>query len=514
VLGYEYDYKQGREASTSYNYNGTNNVSGRNLGPASQQLRETVHVVKVDLDYDYKGLTLEDQFRGEFYHLSTTSTNEAQNAVGEKLGGSTSYFQGANTFRVENKFSDWFYASAGYLYSKLDADSAFQLDYPVLLETVTLPEISLERESNIGNVNARLGPFGGLTLTAGILADYTSQSGLGSGRQDQVMLMPLTNVFVPFSVNSDYNEADVEETAALRFSKVPFTTVFAEGKLEQDDIGQSDQFASKEDILSKAVFSQHTIFDGRLTDARLGFDSSPWRFISFNGEYHYSDDLSTYDSRKLIQPVATAYPTFITRRDLRTDEVEGRMVLHPSSFFKTTLSYQYQDSDYELSTKRFLIPPNILISPGGGLTAGREREDIFSLSATLTPMSRLFLDASLSYEYSTIATILDGPAVAPYRGNVYTILADGTYVVSKTTDLFLAYYFSNGDYSQNNFAGGLPLGIDYQRHSAQIGLSRQFGKNVSAKIQYRFDYYNEPSSGGVNNYIAHSVFGTLSFQFK
>jgi hypothetical protein len=60
----------------------------------------------------------------------------------------------------------------------------------------------------------------------------------------------------------------------------------------------------------------------------------------------------------------------------------------------------------------------------------------------------------------------------------------------------------------------LPLGMEYQRQGAQFGLSRRIGKNVSAKLQYRFDYYNEPSSGGANNYAAHSVYGTLSFRFR
>ncbi|MDR3459353.1 MAG: hypothetical protein P4N60_18135 [Verrucomicrobiae bacterium] len=45
-------------------------------------------------------------------------------------------------------------------------------------------------------------------------------------------------------------------------------------------------------------------------------------------------------------------------------------------------------------------------------------------------------------------------------------------------------------------------------------MSRRFSKNISAKLQYRFALYNEPSSGGANNYQAHSIFGTLMFQFR
>ncbi len=515
VLGYEYDYKQGREATTEWNYVGTNSVSGRNMAPASEKLHEAVHTVKVDLDYDYKGFTVEDRFRGEFYHLSTASTNVGTGPLAQNVKENTTYFQGQNTFRMEQKFNDWFYASAGYLYSKLDADSAFSLSYPSELVSAAEPDITLERESNVGNVNALFGPFDGLTLSAGILADYTTQTGLGSGVQDQEILSPLTNVFIPFAVDSDYNESDIRETAALHYSKIPFTGLYAEGQLEQDDIGQFDQFSSKQDILNKAVFDQHTIFASRMDDARVGFDTSPWRFASLTAEYHYTDDDSRYDSRKLVQPVATAYPTFITHRDLKSDEIDVRMVLHPSSIFKATLSYQYHDDEYDMTTRRFLAPGPSLISPGGELEAGTERGQIFSINGTLTPFARLFLNASLSYEDSTLTTFANGsPTVVPYHGNVYTILANATWVLSKNTDVFLGYFYSAADYGQNNYAKGLPLGIEYQRQTAQVGLTRRLGKNVSARLQYRLDYYNEPSSGGANNYIAHSIFGTLSFQFR
>ena len=149
------------------------------------------------------------------------------------------------------------------------------------------------------------------------------------------------------------------------------------------------------------------------------------------------------------------------------------------------------------------------------MPAGTERGQIFSINATLTPLRRLYLSASLSYEDSTLTTAADGsPAVVPYRGNVYTVLASATWVMSQNTDAFLGCSYSAADYGQDNFAKGLPLGIEYHRQSAQAGLTRRVGKNVSAMLQYRLDYYNEPSSGGANNYVAHSIFGALRFQFR
>jgi hypothetical protein len=306
----------------------------------------------------------------------------------------------------------------------------------------------------------------------------------------------------------------VQENVSLRYSKIPFTVLFAEAQLEQQNIGQYDQFSASQNILSKGVFIQNTSFSSQSSDLRFGFSTSPWRSVSFSAHYRRHEDDSQYDSDPLVQPSPTGYPTFIRSLDIITDEVEAKLVLHPSTRFKTSLSYQYHATDYNLNTSPFLSFGNV-ITPGGQLTASEDHSHIFSINATLTPMPRLFLSATFSYLTSTMTTAAGGsPAVVPYRGDIYTVLASGTYIFSKTTDLFAGYSFSEANYAQNNFAGGLPLGIQYQQHSVQAGLSRRFGKNISARLQYRFDYYDEPGSGGATHYRANSVFGMLTFRFR
>jgi len=80
--------------------------------------------------------------------------------------------------------------------------------------------------------------------------------------------------------------------------------------------------------------------------------------------------------------------------------------------------------------------------------------------------------------------------------------------------LFVGYIFSKADYGQNNSAGGVPLGIDYQMHGVQAGLSHRISKDISTKLQYRFNYYEEPTSGGANNYRAHTVLAGLTLRFR
>ena len=107
-----------------------------------------------------------------------------------------------------------------------------------------------------------------------------------------------------------------------------------------------------------------------------------------------------------------------------------------------------------------------------------------------TPAARWYLDAMFSYQPTRTTTATDGsPSVAPYAGNIYTVVANGTYVLDQTSDLFAGYAFSKANYSQDNSAAGVPLGIDYQMHAVQVGLVHRFNKDISSKLQYRFNYY-------------------------
>src|SRR5204862_228410 len=95
VLGYEYDYTRGDEATTSWQ---SDRAPGdpRNIAPASKHIDEGTHIIKFDLDAEVKGFTMEDRFRGEFYSRDTRYTNVAARAsVAQNVSDENNYFQGA-----------------------------------------------------------------------------------------------------------------------------------------------------------------------------------------------------------------------------------------------------------------------------------------------------------------------------------------------------------------------------------------------------------------------------------
>ena len=519
VLGYEYDYKQGEESTTDWG-GVAQGGNSRNSAPASKEIHESLHIIKFDLDHEVRGVTIEERFRGEFYNLQTGRTNTVfypavSTMTSENVNEGYHHFQGANTIRLEKKFNDWFFGSAGYLYSQLNADASFSLDTMNIFGPAIgdqhwrMPQIALQQESHVFNINGLLGPFDGLTISTGIQSEWTRQHGFGSGSLD--LGFPGLPLFLnPATLSSDYDKASVDETLALRYTKIPFTVLFAELRLQQQSIGQaaqlSDFFNDNNDFL------QNTAFSSRLSDLRVGFSTSPWQSVAFSAHYRRYEADSQYQNNRNEQPHGVpgfGYPGFIRARDLLTDEAEAKMVLHPCAWCKSSLSYRFVTTSYWTDTDP--IPGDI--SPGGNLLSGQYDAHIISLNTTITSYRRLFLSTTFAYENSITTTANNGvPAIVPYRGNVYTVIANGTYVLSDTTDLFAGYSFSAANYGQDNFADGLPVGIQYQQHGVQIGLARRLGKNISAKLQYRFNYYDEPSSGGANNYRSHAIFGTMTFK--
>jgi hypothetical protein len=286
--------------------------------------------------------------------------------------------------------------------------------------------------------------------------------------------------------------------------------LFAELRLQQETIGQSDS-----DLQATGNYLDSPSFSSQMTDLRVGFSTSPWTTVSLSAHYRRYENDSSYQPDQNIQPVG-GYPGFLRSLDLLTDEVEAKLAWHPRPWLKTTLSYQYLTTKYWADTVPAFttIPPSVL-SPGGSLLAGETDSQVYSVDTMWTPAARWYLDAMFSYQPTRTTTASDGsPSIAPYEGNIYTVIANGTYVLDQTSDLFAGYAFSKANYSQDNSAEGVPLGIDYQMHAVQVGLVHRFNKDISSKLQYRYNYYEEPSSGGADNYRAHTIFASMTFRLR
>jgi hypothetical protein len=530
TLGYEHQFKRGAESTLEWGTVGPFD-NPKAIYPASKNLDETVDIIKFDLSHEIKGVRIEDSFRGEFYRLQTdkesyvffTGVPTVPPDVISSFHESYDHFQGANALRLEKQLKDWWLLSGGYLYSRLDGDAGFSAE-SFLPSDPSLPpalgdignQIVLKRESHILNGNTLFGPWEGLSLNAGVQNEWTRQKGVGD---------LLASGIFPASYISDLDKWTVEEDFGLRYTKIPFTVLFADTRFQQESIGHFEQNAIDDKRNDDHDFLRNTDASSDLKEYRAGFSISPWTKVSWHSSYKHRlkendfDQLLDTDKTDPTRPTralpGNGYPAFILARETESNEVESKLVLRWVSWLKTTLKYQHVSTDYRNATVSSTTFFPQVRQPGGELLAGNYDANVYSLNGTLTPWRRLYLSTALSYSDSRmVAGVNNGKALVPYRGDIYSILSSANYVANEMTDLHASYSFSRARYGQSNETDGLPLGIDYDRHGLVVGVRRQIKKNLTTNLEYGYFRYREPTAGRQNDYTAHAIFATLTMAFR
>ena len=291
--------------------------------------------------------------------------------------------------------------------------------------------------------------------------------------------------------------------------------MFAEARFEQEDIGQFEQELTSGNV--PPAFLRDTDADNNQRDGRLGFSTSPWRWLTFSSEYRNRVSDTDYDHRVDLSYTNNGvlvrnpdYSAFIRHRKIDTAGVETKLVLKPATWLKATLTYRLAGTDYSTGTDP--VPGGTV---PGELQAGRYDAHIYGVNLTLTPFHRFYFSGTFNYSNSRTTTAQHGnPSIAPYKGDEYSLLASADYALDQLTHLHAAYSFSEANYGQNNLPDGLPLGLDYARHGLMVGITRRLTSRVSSSLRYAFYQYAEPSTGGLNDYRAHGVFATVMVKWN
>jgi hypothetical protein len=531
TLGYEHQYKEGEKSLTSWSPVTQGDVT-RNMFPARKSVDEETHILKFSSDHEIRGVRLEDDFRAEWGQLATSRTNVVLHPPGsdalflDQARETQDSFQAANAVRLERQFNSWFFGSGGYLYSHYDADAGFSLDEtfvsggPGSARRWRSPSITLDRDAHVGNLNGQYGPWDGLTASVGVQGEWNRQHGFGDASFDfeeaggGFFLQPTTQ-------RSDLDRTTVTEHAGLRYARIPKTVLFAEGRLLQESLGQIEEQPGGDYPLRRDTDAETEVLD-----FRGGFNTSPWRRLSVSSSYRWLQKQTGYDHVMDVLPSpfgdfpGEGYSAFIRDRQTQTDQIEARLVYHWSSALKTSFSYRLVASDYWTAVDPVTgydpvtfepIPGHI--SPGARLLAGNYDAHVYSFNAVARPARRLTINTTFSLQDSRTVTADDSTdAVAPYVGNIYSVLLAGSYAWDPKTDLLLNYGFSYADFDQETAGNSLSLGVAYQRHAVMAGLRRRISERLSATLRYGFCLYSEPSSGGFNDYTAQAVFLTVNLR--
>ncbi len=513
VLGYEYMFRKGDEATLDWG----STAGGKNIYPATRVLDEQTHVVKLDVSYDAADWRIEDNARVEFYSQGNRGLESFTFGAGPapdtfvRSSDGYHHVEGMNTLSAGKQFRDWWLLSGGYFYSRLEADGTFN---QTTTDASGAPSsgnfwnsrVTLSRESHVFSVASLFTPLECLSLSLGSQNEWTREDGFGhTGLDSGDPNVPGPFSLYSFPVTADLDEVKAMQSANLRFTKIPFTVVFADARVQEDNIGQvnSGQLLTTGSATVPTPFVRETEFNNDRFDVKAGFNVSPLRWFELTAQFRHLASDSDY--HHLVDSTVNGYPAFIRGRNIETDQIDTKLALRLAAWIKLTLTYQVVATDYSTRTDP-VASPSIL--------AGNYDAHLYGFNVTLTPLRRFYFFGMFTYGNSRTVTADHGnPSVVPYEGNVCSALANATYTLNDTTHLSLAYSFSSANYGQNNFADGVPLGLDYTRHGVSAGVTKQLSQRVSASLRYAFFKYSEPSSGQINNYTAHGIFATATVKW-
>jgi hypothetical protein len=513
VLGYEYRFKNGTKSSLAFGPSG-----GKGIAPSFREIGEELHILKFDLNHEWRGFEIEDQARFEIHNLDNR-LGHGNTFVGsntpETLRDTSDQLLGANSLRLDRQIKNWWFASGGYHYSRLKADAA------VSLATAPPPAgigfqwiangVTHDAQTHAFGLSSLLGPFDGLTLSPSVQMEWNRRQSLGDA---DLQFVGVGLTAVPMTLRSSYDERITTEALTLRYTRLRNLVLHATGRLTQEAQGHFDQQAGAVGFdsftTSNPPFLQDTDGEVDEKDFRIGARWTPHRVWSVNTHLRHRKEKTGYLNNELFigSPIGAqlwSLPGFIRAREESVDEARARIVARLQRWWRANLTYQFTAGDYRTRTD---AAPG---APGGDIFAANSDSHSLSLGNTFTPNHQLFLNTSVTLNDSRTVSAQNGRAeVAPWQGQSLSLFAAAQYHLNKRTELQTSYSFSQSEFAQANAAAGVPAGIDYSLHGWRSGILRRWGQGRSLNFQYAFYRYDEPTAGGINDYTAHGIFATLT----
>jgi hypothetical protein len=155
------------------------------------------------------------------------------------------------------------------------------------------------------------------------------------------------------------------------------------------------------------------------------------------------------------------------------------------------------------------------------LQTGEIKKHVISESLNWNPLPRFFLQANVSYvlnQTDTPANNIEfipnaGPSVVNFRNDYWTVTSGIGYIIDDKTDFYADYYFYCANDYFNNAAVAVPYGMGATEHAVSATVTRKLNSNMRLMLKYGYFNYRDVTSGGHNNYRAHSLFSSLQIRF-
>jgi hypothetical protein len=547
TIRYSHEFRDGQKDSTTW---GDTTLTGlavnptRKIVPSFRDIDETRDIVSLEAS---KTIGNTDVLLGMRYEHNENddSLNMERNAgqggvvpggqrfVTQHQKDDVDLFSGHGI--TETRFSDSLWFTAGYSYTTLQNDlsgtrifgtsfdSAFGEPVPTLGQRdhafIDLAGTAQVKE-NLFNANLFWMPLESLTILTGFRYTHenldTDSTFLAEEPVRNTPPFSATNPkggfhYGPPELGFGARLADYDlfaQRLELRYTGIKDWLFYAEGQWEEEYGHVNENQNIDEDVpLDKNTDSLGQKYT-------IGANWYPMTRLNLSGQYYhqiasYHDDIITASFPRLIN------------QDWNTDDLNVRITFRPKipaclgtlalvtryDFVHTNIDGQWEVfSDGELLAE---------------LQTGEIKKHVISEALTWNPLARFYLQANFSYvlnQTDTPANNIDlvpntSPTVVNFRNDYWTVTSGIGYLIDDKTDFYgdFSFYCAN-DYFKNP-AVAVPYGLGATEYTASATITRQLTKQMRLLLRYGYYNYRDVTSGGHNNYQAHSLYSGLQVRF-
>jgi hypothetical protein len=547
TIRYEHEFRDGQKDSTTW---GDTTLTGlavnptRKIVPSFRDIDEKRDIVSLEIS---KTIGNTDVLLGMRYEHTKDddSLNMERNAgqVGVVPGGqrfvtqlqkdNVDLFSGHGI--TVTRFSDSLWFTAGYSYTTLtndlsgtrifgtSFDSAFGEPVPTLGSRdhafIDLAGTAQVKE-NLFNANLFWMPLESLTVLTGFR--YTHEN-LDT---DSIFLAeePVSNTppFTPTNPAGGFHYGPPEpgfgarladydlfaQRLELRYTGIKDWVFYAEGEWEEEYGHVNENQNIDEDVpLDKNTDSLGQKYT-------IGANWYPMMRLNLSGQYYhqiasYHDDIITASFPRLIN------------QDWNTDDFNVRITFRPkvpaclgTLAFVTRYDFQHVaiDGQWEVFSDGELLAE---------LQTGEIKRHVITESINWNPLARFYLQANVSYtlnQTDTPANNIDlvpntSPTVTNFRNDYWTVTSTAGYIIDDKTDFYTDFSFYCANDHFKNAVVAVPYGLGATEYTASATLTRQLSKQMRLLLRYGYYNYRDVTSGGHNNYNAHSIYSGLQYRF-
>jgi hypothetical protein len=575
TLHYSHQFRDGRKDSTIWGDTiltglplpppATNNPT-RKIAPAFRDINETRDIFSADilqnfgktdigLGMRYEHSEVDDRLqleRNAGQLPPVVAAPGAQRFITNNERNNLDAYNGHVT--TETRFSDSLWLTSAYSYSTLTSNisgtriigSGYDSMYgdPILTlqsndhGVLNLSGVS-QVDEHVANLNLMWLPAKNLTVLAAFR--YTHEDKDSAATFLDTNTTANTAPFTPANPAGGFHRAPIPvmraadtadmfdnfaETLELRYAGIANWLFYGRGEWEEEDgnvrehevVGPSDQGSLNKD--TNLFWQKYTV----------GANWYPMATLNLAGQYYRK--IADYDnhfiSELAVPPVAGSERNQrLLSQQLDTDDVNFRVTWRPKIPAKLgtlALVTRYDFMRGTIDGQWAVSPTATGVAPTNTILASQQSAVItnhmISESITWNPCARLYLQGNVSYVLNTTDTPADfnlipnaSVTVLDFKNDYWTAGAAAGFALDQKTDLRAEYSYYRADNYDNNALVALPYGMGATEHTVSASISRQITKNVRLKVQYSYFNYTDQTSGGHNNYEAHSIFSSLQFRF-